>query len=98
MPDPPSLRSIWRALAASVEADWRAKIATAAYTQATRSGPLRLVLYDVTTLYFEAEYEDKLRKVGMSKERRVDPQIQSRAPRRRRRVPAGGPRVRGQQG
>jgi hypothetical protein len=33
------------------------------------------VLYDVTTLYFEAENEDELRKVGYSKERRVDPQI-----------------------
>lgn len=31
--------------------------------------------YDVTTLYFEAEKEDDLRKVGCSKERRVDPQI-----------------------
>ena len=30
---------------------------------------------DVTTLYFEAEREDDLRKVGYSKERRVDPQI-----------------------
>jgi transposase len=29
----------------------------------------------VTTLYFEAEKEDDLRKVGFSKERRVDPQI-----------------------
>jgi transposase len=34
-----------------------------------------LCLYDVTTLYFEAEQEDELRKVGYSKERRVDPQI-----------------------
>ena len=33
------------------------------------------MLYDVTTLYFEAEHEDELRKVGYSKERRVDPQI-----------------------
>jgi hypothetical protein len=33
------------------------------------------VLYDVTTLYFEAEKEDGLRRVGYSKERRVDPQI-----------------------
>lgn len=33
------------------------------------------MLYDVTTLYFEAEHEDELRKVGFSKERRVDPQI-----------------------
>lgn len=75
VPDAPSLRSIWRSLGKSVADDWRAKIATAAYAHASRSGPLTLVLYDVTTLYFEAEYEDKLRKVGMSKERRVDPQI-----------------------
>nr|WP_259559727.1 IS1634 family transposase [Brachybacterium sillae] len=33
------------------------------------------MLYDVTTLYFEAENEDALRKVGYSKERRVDPLI-----------------------
>ena len=36
---------------------------------------MSLCLYDVTTLYFEAEKEDSLRKVGYSKERRVDPQI-----------------------
>ena len=29
----------------------------------------------VTTLYFEAEREDDLRRVGYSKERRVDPQV-----------------------
>ena len=29
----------------------------------------------MTTLYFEADDEDELRKVGMSKERKVDPQI-----------------------
>src|ERR1700757_3755938 len=40
----------------------------------TRGG-LSLLLYDVTTLYFEAEFEDELRKVGYSKERRIDPQI-----------------------
>jgi transposase len=40
-----------------------------------QQGTLSLVLYDVTTLYFEAENEDELRKVGYSKERRVDPQI-----------------------
>ncbi len=34
-----------------------------------------MILYDVTTLYFEAEKEDGLRKVGYSKERRVDPQV-----------------------
>jgi hypothetical protein len=75
VPDAPSLSTVWRALARSVEQDWRSRIATAAYAHATRGGPLTVVLYDVTTLYFEAEYEDRLRKVGMSKERRVDPQI-----------------------
>lgn len=33
------------------------------------------MLYDVTTLYFEADKEDRLRRVGYSKQRRVDPQI-----------------------
>lgn len=55
--------------------DWRARFAAAAYAHATRDGALTVVLYDVTMLYFEAEYDDDLRKVGMSKERRVDPQI-----------------------
>lgn len=39
------------------------------------NGDVSLVLYDVTTLNFKAEEEDTLRKVGYSKERRVDPQI-----------------------
>ena len=46
-----------------------------AYRTATR-GLAAMVMYDVTTLHFEAKDEDKLRKVGMSKEHRVDPQIQ----------------------
>ena len=71
----PGLRTIWRTLARCVAQDWRGRLATAAYAHATRDGQLKLVLYDVTTLYFEAEDEDELRKVGMSKERRVDPQI-----------------------
>ncbi|WP_353358111.1 IS1634 family transposase, partial [Intrasporangium sp. DVR] len=40
-----------------------------------RAGALALVLYDLTTLHFETDQEDSLRKVGMSKERRVDPQV-----------------------
>jgi Flp pilus assembly protein TadD len=42
---------------------------------AIRSGPLSLVLYDVTTLHFEVDREDGLGKVGMSKEHRVDPRV-----------------------
>jgi hypothetical protein len=45
------------------------------FTHAVTHGNVSLCLYDVTTLYFEAENEDDLRKVGYSKERRVDPQI-----------------------
>lgn len=36
---------------------------------------LSLVLYDVTTLYFETQKEDCYRKSGLSKERRLEPQI-----------------------
>ena len=54
---------------------YRDQIATACFNHALGAGDVSLVLYDVTTLYFEAEKEDDLRKVGYSKERRVDPQI-----------------------
>jgi hypothetical protein len=54
---------------------YRDTVAKACFTHARGSGDVSLCLYDVTTLYFEAEKEDELRKVGFSKERRVDPQI-----------------------
>ena len=54
---------------------YRDQIAAACFTYASTAGDVSLVLYDVTTLYFEAEQEDGLRKVGYSKERRVDPQV-----------------------
>jgi hypothetical protein len=54
---------------------YRDQIATACFNHAAASGDVSLCLYDVTTLYFEAEKEDDLRKVGYSKERRVDPQV-----------------------
>lgn len=57
------------------EREYRDQIATKCFEHASTSGDISLVLYDVTTLYFEAPKEDELRKVGFSKERRVDPQI-----------------------
>lgn len=72
----PGLRTLFRALARCEQRDYREKLARACLAHATRGGALGLILYDVTTLHFEAEHEDGLRKVGMSKERRVDPQIQ----------------------
>jgi hypothetical protein len=38
VPGAPSLSTVWRTLARSVEQDWRSKIAAAAYAHATRSG------------------------------------------------------------
>jgi hypothetical protein len=70
-----SLRTMFRSLARCAERGYRDVIATACFTHAATSGDLSLIMYDVTTLYFEAEREDALRKVGYSKERRVDPQI-----------------------
>jgi hypothetical protein len=54
---------------------YRDQIAALCFNHAVTSGDVSLVLYDTTTLYFEAEFEDDLRKVGYSKERRVDPQV-----------------------
>ena len=38
-------------------------------------GPATLLLYDVTTLYFETDTADGFREPGFSKERRLEPQI-----------------------
>src|SRR5262245_3413904 len=38
-------------------------------------GPASLVLYDVSTLYFETDVGDGFREPGFSKERRLEPQI-----------------------
>jgi DDE family transposase len=71
----PARATSQRCLRRIVERDYRDTVSHACYTHATRGGGLALVLYDLTTLYFETPREDGLRKVGMSKERRVDPQV-----------------------
>lgn len=70
-----SLRTIFRSLARAQHRGYRETIAAACFAHAASGGDVSLCLYDVTTLYFEAQDEDELRKVGYSKERRVDPQI-----------------------
>ena len=70
-----SLSTRKRTLHRAQAGDYRDQIAAACFAHAVTAGDVSLVLYDVTTLYFEAEKEDGLRKVGYSKERRVDPQI-----------------------
>lgn len=70
-----SLSTRKRTLRRAREGSYRDLIAAACFEHAQAAGDISLVLYDVTTLYFEADKEDDLRKVGYSKERRVDPQI-----------------------
>lgn len=70
-----SLSTRKRTLRRARAGDYRDQIAAACFAHARTAGDVSLVLYDVTTLYFEADKEDDLRRVGYSKERRVDPQI-----------------------
>jgi hypothetical protein len=72
---PASEKTMRRTLTRCAKGGYRDQIATACFTHAAAAGDVSLCLYDVTTLYFEAEKEDDLRKVGYSKERRVDPQV-----------------------
>ncbi|OBY29330.1 IS1634 family transposase [Mycolicibacter kumamotonensis] len=73
--EPKSYKTVQRHLTKVNTGGYRGAIAAKCFTHAADRGGLSLLLYDVTTLYFEAENEDELRKVGYSKERRIDPQI-----------------------
>ncbi|MGP5411938.1 IS1634 family transposase, partial [Glutamicibacter ardleyensis] len=73
----PSLRTLFRSLHRCHDLDYKDALAKAMVAYRTQSVGLgAMIMYDVTTLHFESKDEDDLRKVGMSKERRVDPQIQ----------------------
>ena len=51
----PSRVTFMRCLKRVIERDYRSMIAQACYAHATRDGGLALVLYDLTTLYFETD-------------------------------------------
>ena len=70
----PSNTSIHRCLKRIIEENYRDTISKACIKQ-TPLKTMSLVLYDVTTLYFEIQKEDEYRKSGLSKERRLEPQI-----------------------
>ena len=72
---PASYSTMKRTLRRAGTGGYRDQVARACFTHAATASDISLCLYDVTTLYFEAEKEDDLRKVGYSKERRVDPQV-----------------------
>lgn len=65
---------LYRCLARIVKLDYRNRIANICFERAATQGII-LVLYDVTTLHFEIQQEDSYRKPGMSKERRLEPQV-----------------------
>ena len=69
------MRTLFRSLARAQERGYREAISQALFEHVTNTSGLALCLYEVTTLYFEAEEEDDLRRVGYSKDRRVDPQV-----------------------
>ncbi len=70
----PSYRTLLRRLPIYAKDSWRQKLAAACGGHAGL-GPASLVLYDVSTLYFETDAADGFREPGFSKERRLDPQI-----------------------
>lgn len=65
---------LYRCLERVIAQDYRKTISEVCFEHTLDYG-LNLVLYDVTTLYFEVQKEDDYRKPGMSKERRLEPQI-----------------------
>ena len=67
--------TLFNALQRAQQRDYRGRIAQACFDHSVATTGLSLLLYDATTLYFEAEHEDDYRRIGYSKERRVDPQI-----------------------
>ena len=69
-----SYATVKRRLSAYAEQSWRRRLAAACATRAAL-GPASLVLYDVSTLYFETDQGDGFREPGFSKERRLEPQI-----------------------
>jgi hypothetical protein len=56
-------------------AEWFRQGLAAACAAHARLGPASLVLFDVSTLYFETDAGDGFREPGFSKERRLEPQI-----------------------
>ncbi len=74
---PPHVNTLHAALKRAKGRDYRGRLATACRAHSVAaSRTAALIMYDVTTLHFEVGDEDDLRRVGMSKEHRVDPQVQ----------------------
>ncbi len=70
----PAYATLKRRLPVFATQSFRQGLAAACAAHA-RLGPASLVLYDVSTLYFETDAGDGFREPGFSKERRLEPQI-----------------------
>ena len=71
---PASYPTVNRRLRVYAKDSWRQGL-SAACARHAGLGPASLVLYDVSTLYFETDAGDGFRESGFSKERRLEPQI-----------------------
>jgi hypothetical protein len=71
---PVSYPTVNRRLPVYAREAWRQRLSAACAAHA-RLGRASLVLYDVSTLYFETDEGDGFREPGFSKERRLEPQI-----------------------
>lgn len=71
---PVAYRTLKRRLPGFAADAWRERLA-ALCAHHVGLGPATLLLYDVTTLYFETDTGDGFRESGFSKERRLEPQI-----------------------
>jgi hypothetical protein len=72
--EPVDYRTVTRRLPLIAKPAVRQSLSAACAAQA-ELGPASLVLYDVSTLYFETDTGDGFREPGFSKERRLEPQI-----------------------
>lgn len=72
--EPASYATVKRRLPSYAHPQWRQALAAASARRAGL-GPASLVLFDVSTLYFETDAGDGFREPGFSKERRLEPQI-----------------------
>jgi hypothetical protein len=72
--EPVSYATLKRRLPVYAQPRWRQSLAAASARRADL-GPTSLVLFDVSTLYFETDAGDGFREPGFSKERRLEPQI-----------------------
>jgi hypothetical protein len=69
-----SYRTVKRRLPGYAKPEWRDRL-SGACAAAAQLGPSALILYDVTTLWFETDTGHGFREPGFSKERRLGPQI-----------------------